>query len=232
MRGDALSGHGLTAALEGVEIAYYLIHSMERTPASRSPFVERELLAAENFATAATAAGVRRLVYLGGLVPHSDTHCTATAIHSAESPPARVNASRHLASREHVEHILLGAVGDSLALRASIVIGARSRSFPPTRAPGGAHASAHAARVAHLPHPANRCPRRDRDAACLRHHTLSGRSLDIGGPNVLSYGDMLRGIAELMLVNRPTLRLGVNSQPSQRAWLLPSPARTQSWWCH
>jgi uncharacterized protein YbjT (DUF2867 family) len=212
VRGDALSGHGLAAALEGVEVAYYLIHSMERAPAGRSPFAERELLAAENLATAATAAGVRRIVYLGGLVPRSDTHSTATAssVHSADSPPAHLNASRHLASREHVERILLGAVGDSLALRASIVLGARSRSFRllvhlVERMP-----------VLTLPawHTFRTQPIDARDViAMLRACAttpLSGRHLDIGGPNVLSYGDMLRGIAELMLVNRPTLRLGVN----------------------
>jgi uncharacterized protein YbjT (DUF2867 family) len=211
VRGDALSGHGLTAALEDVEVAYYLIHAMERTPAGRSSFVERELLAAENFATAATTAGVRRIVYLGGLLPHSDAHgTTPTTIHSAESPPARVNASRHLASREHVERILLGGVDDSLALRASIVIGARSRSFRllvhlVERMP-----------VLTLPawHTFRTQPIDARDViAMLRACAttpLSGRYLDIGGPDVLSYGDMLRGIAELMLVNRPTLRLGVN----------------------
>ena len=46
-------------------------------------------------------------------------------------------------------------------------------------------------------------------AACATTH-ISGRSLDIGGPDLLSYGDMLGAIAELMLVNRPPLRLGVN----------------------
>src|ERR1700733_4194810 len=211
VRGDALSGHGLPAALAGVGVAYYLIHSMERAPAGRSPFVERELLAAENFATAATAAGVRRIVYLGGLVPRSDTHSTAiSSIHSTTGPPTHVNASRHLASREHVERILLGAVTDSLALRASIVIGARSRSFRllvhlVERMPVLALPAWHTFRTQ---------PVDARDVIAMLRAcattSLSGRYLDIGGPNVLSYGDMLRGIAELMLVNRPTLRLGVN----------------------
>ena len=69
--GDAVSGAGLREALDGIELAYYLIHSME-TQAGASGFVERELAAAANFATAATAGGVRRIVYLGGLVPRSE----------------------------------------------------------------------------------------------------------------------------------------------------------------
>jgi uncharacterized protein YbjT (DUF2867 family) len=204
VRGDVLSTDGLAAAVDGVELAYYLIHSMERSPTAASPFAERELLAAENFAAAATSAGVRRIVYLGGPVPRRETHTPSPhASTSAKSSP-------HLASREHVERILLAAVADSLALRASIVIGARSRSFRllvhlVERMP-----------VLTLPawHRFRTQPIDERDviamlAACATT-PLSGRHLDIGGPDVLSYGDMLRGIAELMLVNRPTIRVGVN----------------------
>src|SRR5579884_2997058 len=65
--GDAVSGAGLEEALDGVEVAYHLIHSMEA--ASNGAFPDRELRAARNVAAAARAAGVRRIVYLGGLVP-------------------------------------------------------------------------------------------------------------------------------------------------------------------
>src|SRR5438270_7236366 len=121
LRGDALTGAGLDAALDGVEVAYYLIHSMERAPDTSAPFSARERLAAENFAAAARRAGVGRIVYLGGLVPR----WSPGRRWARSAPPA----SRHLASREDVERILLAQVPDSIALRASIVIGARSRSF-------------------------------------------------------------------------------------------------------
>src|ERR687888_1283912 len=65
--GDAVNGVGLGQALDGVDAAYYLIHSMEGPPDSAFP--EHERRAADRFATAARAAGVRRIVYLGGLVP-------------------------------------------------------------------------------------------------------------------------------------------------------------------
>ena len=88
---DALSGVGLERALDGVEVAYYLIHSMQRSydPAGGATFAERERAAAGNFAAAAQRAGVRRIVYLGGPVVH-------------DRP-----LSRHLASRIAVERILV-----------------------------------------------------------------------------------------------------------------------------
>jgi uncharacterized protein YbjT (DUF2867 family) len=208
VRGDVLSSDGLPAALDGVELAYYLIHSMERASTGRSQFVERELLAAENFAAAASTAGVRRIVYLGGLVPNAATRSVSRF--AVDHLPSEVKASRHLASREHVEHILLGGVADSLALRASIVVGARSRSFRLLvhlleRMPVLTLPAWHTFRTQPI-------DARDVIAMLLACATtpLSGRYMDIGGPDILSYGDMLTRIAEVMLVNRPTVRLGVN----------------------
>ena len=66
VEGDATTGRGLDAALDGVDVAYYLIHSME---AGVNGFDAAELRAAETFARAARDAGVGRIVYLGGLVP-------------------------------------------------------------------------------------------------------------------------------------------------------------------
>ncbi len=108
--GDAVTGEGLTEAMDGVDVAYFLIHAMERTAPGSEPFPAREAEAARRFADAAAAAGVRRIVYLGGPVPAGA-------------------ASPHLESRLAVERTLLGAVPGSIALRASIVIGARSPSF-------------------------------------------------------------------------------------------------------
>jgi uncharacterized protein YbjT (DUF2867 family) len=198
VRGDALTGEGLAEALDGAEVAYYLIHSMERIERARDDgraFQERERLAAETFAAAATTAGVRRIVYLGGLRGDrsNDSH-----------------RSRHLSSREGVERILLTAVPDSVALRASIVIGARSRSFRLL--------VRLVERMRVLALPAWRRfrtqPIDERDIAEMlvasATAAIGGRSLDVGGPDVLSYGEMIERIAELMLVNRPSLGLGVS----------------------
>src|SRR5439155_20429724 len=111
VQGEVIKGDGLREALEGVETAYYLIHSMERGAGPNGRFADLDRRAADNFARAAQEAGVDRVVYLGGLVPQSG------------------ELSPHLRSRLEVEQILLDAIPDSVALRASIVIGARFSSF-------------------------------------------------------------------------------------------------------
>ncbi len=208
VQGDALTGEGLPVALEGVEVAYYLIHSMEPSPPDSpfavSPFADRERSAAKTFATAAAHAGVRRIVYLGGLLPRWSEE--------GGSHDSRVGApvSRHLASRESVEQILLAAVADSVALRASIVIGARSRSF---------RLLVHLVeRLPVLTLPAWRRFRtqpidaRDMIEMLTAAATapVAGRSLEVGGPDALTYEEMMNRIAELMLVSRPVLRFSVN----------------------
>ncbi len=199
VRGDAVTGEGLERALAGTELAYYLIHSMEPSPGGAG-FVERERLAAQNFAALARATGVRRIVYLGGLVPHWEAR---------GGRRAKRRKSKHLASREAVEGELLAAVPDSLALRASIVIGARSRSFRllvrlVERMP-----------VLTLPawqrYRTQPIDERDIVAMLLSAATspVSGEVLEVGGPDVLSYGEMLERIAEAMLVGRPALRMRI-----------------------
>jgi uncharacterized protein YbjT (DUF2867 family) len=194
LRGDAISGEGLLEALEQVQVAYYLIHSMERAGTGQGPFQERERLGAENFAAAAADRGVSRIVYLGGLL--------------GDSAHAR---SRHLASRAEVEQVLQRAVPDSVALRASIVIGARSRSF---------RLLVHLVeRMRVLALPAWRRyrtqPIDERDIAEMlvsaADADVGGRSLDVGGPDVLSSGGMIERIADLMMVHRPALGIGVNA---------------------
>jgi uncharacterized protein YbjT (DUF2867 family) len=180
VRGDALSGDGLDGALEGIEVAYYLIHSME--PAGPASFVERDRAAAQRFARAAAAARVGRIVYLGGLLPPGGAR------------------SAHLASRAEVEAILREAVPASVSLRASIVIGSRSRSF---------RAIVHLIeRLPVMPLPPWRRfrtqPIDERDAvaylaAAATASAIEGESLDIAGPEVLSYGSMIERIAALLL---------------------------------
>ncbi len=199
VRGDVLTGEGLAAALEGVEVAYYLIHSMESgptdTPSPRG-FAERERLAASTFAAYAQRAGVERIVYLGGLLPRSGS------------------TSPHLASRAEVEEILFEHVPDSVALRASIVIGARSRSFRLL--------VRLVERVPVLTLPAWRGFRTQpidvRDtlemlAAAARLPSASGRTLEIGGPEALTYEEMMRRIAELLVLPRPIVGLRVTMTP-------------------
>jgi uncharacterized protein YbjT (DUF2867 family) len=194
--GDVVSGAGLQTALDGIDVAYYLIHSMERVtdadadPARANGFQARERAAAERFAAAAAAAGVRRIVYLGGLVPR-------------DAP-----ASAHLASRLAVERILLGAAPDSTALRASIVIGAGSRSFR--------FLVRLIERMPLVALPAWRVNRTqpidERDviealARAASAPAAAGRSLDLAGPDVVAYGELIERIRDHLLLRRPLVRV-------------------------
>jgi uncharacterized protein YbjT (DUF2867 family) len=200
VEGDLLSGSGIEAAVEGCETAYYLVHSMERPHnGSAAGFADRDRRAAESFAAAAAAAGVERIVYLGGIAP--------------AGPP-----SPHLRSRLEVEEILMAAVPGSTALRASIVIGAGSSSFRVL--------VRLVERLRILPFPAwhrNRTqPIDERDVIEFLARTpqvpaSAGRSLDVGGPDVLSYGEMIEQIAEEMGVGRLPMTLRASLTPPASA---------------
>jgi uncharacterized protein YbjT (DUF2867 family) len=198
--GDLLSGAGVRAALDGCSVAYYLVHSMEAAGADTPGFASRDRRAAARFAAEATAAGVERVIYLGGLAPQ-------TGIPSA-----------HIASRVEVEEILLGAAPGATALRASILIGARSASFRIL--------VRLVERLRLLPLPAWRDnvtrPIAEGDAIDFLARSAAipgtaGRSLDIAGPDVVSYGQMIEQIAEQMGVGRTPIGLGVSLTPPASA---------------
>jgi uncharacterized protein YbjT (DUF2867 family) len=200
VQGDVITGEGLVHALDGCETAYYLVHSMDRAAGPNGVFADLDRRAADNFARAAQEAGVDRIVYLGGLVPQGE----------AISP--------HLRSRLEVEQILLDAIPDSVALRASIVIGARSSSFQLL--------VRLIERLWVLPMPSWRGnhtqPIDERDAIeYLARAPLTpaaaGRSLDIAGPDVVAYAQMIERIAESMGVGRMPLQLKFSLTPPAAA---------------
>jgi uncharacterized protein YbjT (DUF2867 family) len=204
VQGDAVSGAGLAEALEDVQVAYYLMHSLEPSPDGE--FGAREMQAAHNFVRAARAAGTERVVYLGGLMP------------------AGGQISRHLTSRLAVERTLLESVDGAVALRASIVIGAGSRSFrllvrlvermPVLPLPGW--------------HQRRTSPVDERDvieilARMATAEGVSGRPLDVAGPEQVTYGELVARIRDLLLLDRPTVsfnRLNVTPIVSRMAALI------------
>jgi uncharacterized protein YbjT (DUF2867 family) len=198
MAGDLLRGTGLESALEGCSTAYYLVHSME-AGANGARFDDRDRRAADTFARAAVAAGVERIVYLGGIQP-------------AGTP------STHLGSRLEVERTLLEAIPGSTALRASIVIGACSSSFRVL--------VRLIERLRVLPLPAWRAnrtqPVAERDVIEFLARTpfvpaAAGRSLDVAGPDVLTYAAMIERIADAMGVGRLPLGFGRSLTPPASA---------------
>jgi uncharacterized protein YbjT (DUF2867 family) len=102
-QGDVISGDGLDEALQGVDVAYYLVHSM----GGKGDFEERDRRGARTFARAAKRNGVKRVIYLGGLK----------------------GESKHLASREEVAELLAEHGPPTIHVRAAMVIGEGSASF-------------------------------------------------------------------------------------------------------
>ncbi|MFC5834515.1 SDR family oxidoreductase [Nonomuraea insulae] len=172
---DATDPEPTRRALEGVEVAYYLIHTMGAT----GRFAERDRLAARTFATAAEQAGVRRIVYLGGLT-------------------ADEGLSPHLRSRAEVAEIFLRGSVPAVVLRAAVIIGSGSASFEMLR---------------YLTErlPVMTTPRwvRSRTQPIAVRDVLRylvawadvrdtvNRAFDIGGPDVLTYADMMHGYASV-----------------------------------
>jgi uncharacterized protein YbjT (DUF2867 family) len=177
VQGDALDLSSLKAAVAGCGVAYYLVHSMI---AQKGGFVEADRAAARNMVAAAEAAGVERIIYLGGL---------AEANHG--------NLSAHLASRIEVADILRSGRVPTTDLRAPMILGSGSASFEIMRY-----------LVEHLP--VMTTPRWVRSlnqpiaisnvigylVGCLEHPETTGETFDIGGPDVMTYQRLLDVYAE------------------------------------
>ncbi len=196
---DVLDAASLPAALEDVDTAYYLVHSMEDR--SHSSFAERDRRAADHFVRAAGRAGVSRIVYLGGL---------------GETGPG---LSEHLASRAEVGRILQSGAPSTTVLRAAIILG-----------PGGASWDMLRQLVERLPVMVtpqwveSRCqPIALRDAlgylvGCAAAPETVGKSFDIGGPDILTYREMVTILAEVL---------------GKRRWIVDVPVltpRLSSYW--
>lgn len=184
IKGDVVSGEGLDEALDGVKVAYYLVHSMGR--GGGDDFAARDRRGAENFGRAAERAGVERVIYLGGL--------------SSEDA-----SSDHLRSRDEVARVLGEHVPELVHVRAAMVIGSGSASFQMLRAL--------ARRL-----PAMVCPRwidtRTQPIAiddvvgalaALRDRREITGDVELGGPEPLSYREMMQQTAHAMGRREPLI---------------------------
>jgi uncharacterized protein YbjT (DUF2867 family) len=188
VKADLLDADAVRTAVADMEVVYYLVHGM----ASGRGFEERESRVAHTVADAAVAAGVSRIVYLGGLHPDGPL-------------------SPHLRSRSEVGRILLESGVPTAALQAGTVIGSGSASFEMIR-----HLTE---RLPYMPAPKwvrNRIqPIAIRDVLYYLVHAATlpesiNRTFDIGGPDVLRYGQMMNGYAvEAGLRQRPIASLPV-----------------------
>ena len=195
VKGDALEPESLTAAVEGVDAVYYLVHSI----GTGHSFEATDREAATNVAEAAAAAGVGRIVYLGGLLPPEDEE-----------------ASPHLASRAEVGQVFLDSGVPSIVLQAGIVLGSGSASFEmlrylTERLPVMITPTWVESRVQ---------PIAVRDVLAYLEGSLdlpagTNRRFDIGGPDVLTYREMMQRYAEVAELNRRVI-VGV---PLLTPWL-------------
>jgi uncharacterized protein YbjT (DUF2867 family) len=191
VKGDVLNRVSLDSALLGVTTAYYLVHLM----ASSEDFQNKDREAAQNFVAAAKQAGVKRIVYLGGLGDDSDPKLSA-----------------HLRSRHEVGSILRRSGIETIEFRASVIIGAGSLSFE---------------MICSLTNrlPVMICPRWLATAtqpiaiddvlryllAALDVPIAENRVFEIGGPDLTTYGDLIREYAR---------------QKGLRRWLISVPLLT------
>ena len=194
---DALMPDSLQGALAGVDIAYYLVHSM----AAGQNFGRLDLQAAENFATAADRAGVRRIVYLGGLIP--------------------ANAdSEHLVSRRETGNRLRSGRVPVTEVRAGIIVGPGSAAYEVVRD-----------LVNHLPVMLTPRWVRSKSSpialdnlleylvrlACLDE--AAGRVLDAAGPDYISYEDVMRQYGEVVGKRPLIIRVPVLTPELSALWL-------------
>lgn len=195
--GDVLQSESLGESMRGVKAAYYLVHSL----GSGADFHQRDLKAAENFGAAARKAGIERIIYLGGL---------------AESSP---ELSEHLRSRQQTGDSLRSAGVPVTELRAGVIVGSGSLSFEMIRYL--------TERV-----PIMICPRwvftrtqpigirdvLDYLTATLSCPSSAGRIIEVGGAEVVTYGEMMMIYAEVRGLRR---------------WMIPVPVltpRLSSYW--
>ncbi|MEU1586249.1 SDR family oxidoreductase [Micromonospora sp. NPDC005710] len=177
VEGDLSRPETLAAAFADVDVAYFLVHSL-----GRADFEAVDRQAATNFAAAATAAGVRRIVYLGGPEPASD----------AEVP------SPHLRSRAEVGRILLDSGVPTAVLRAAVIIGSGSASFEMLR-----YLTERLPAMITPRWVRNRIqPIAVRDvlhylSGCAHLPAAVNRGFDVGGPDVLTFREMMQRYARV-----------------------------------
>jgi uncharacterized protein YbjT (DUF2867 family) len=195
VKGDVSDADSLRDALDGVDVAYYLVHSMEG-----KDFAERDRRGARNFATAAKAAGVERVIYLGGLGQNAE--------------------SEHLRSREEVAEILRAEGPRLVHVRAAMVIGEGSASFimlaklverlPAMITPQWLNTRTQPVAI--------------KDAvetlAALATYEDPPEEVELGGADVLTYKEMLQTYAEIKgLRKRPIVTVPVLTPKLSSYWV-------------
>jgi uncharacterized protein YbjT (DUF2867 family) len=209
--GDLLKPETLKEALQGVHAAYYLVHSMGgRSIRQTHAFEEKDRMAAKNFLDAADSVGLSRIIYLGGLGDVTD------------------NLSHHLASRQEVGRILQSGRVKTTVLRAAVIVGAGGAAFeiirylverlPVMLCPKWVYTQSQPIAIDNV---------LDYLVGCIENQKTSGISLDIGGPQIVSYADLMRMYARVRGLKRMIIGLPLVSPRLSAYWvnlITPVPA--------
>jgi len=184
VKADVFDLEQLEKAMQGIDIAYYLLHSMEGNKGEWQEFASREKIQAENFLKAATQAGVKRIIYLGGLVNDS------------------LELSPHMHSRKEVGEILASGIIPVTELRASIIIGAQGGSYAMLRylverlrvmvCPSWVKSLAQPIAVDDVV---------DYLIGCMEKEETTGKVFEIGGPDKMTYEELMRVYAAYLNKN-------------------------------
>lgn len=182
VKADASNYSDLVKALNGVDVAFYLIHSMEGSSKQWKDFSKRDRIAAENFAKAATFTGTKKIIYLSGLID-----------------PDQKDLSAHMRSRNEVGEILRTSKADVTIFHAAVILGQGGGSFQMLQY-----------LVERLP--IMICPRwvltKSQPISVddvvtylidsIEIKETSNRDFDIGGPEILSYLDMMKRYSKIL----------------------------------
>ncbi len=181
VQADVFNPQEIECALSGVDVAYYLLHSMEGNKEEWKEFANREKIQAQNFLKAATNAGVKRIIYLGGLVNDS------------------LSLSPHMKSRKEVGEILASGNIPVTELRASLIIGAQGGSYAMLRylverlpvmvCPSWVKSLAQPIAVDDVI---------EYLRGCMEKPETSGNIYEIGGPDKITYEELMRVYAKYL----------------------------------
>ena len=193
VEGDITKKESIEEALKGIHSAYYLVHSMGgKSLLKNTEFAEKDKNAAKNFTAAADKAGLKRIIYLGGL------------------GEAGQGLSEHLQSRAEVGNILSSGKASATILRAAVIIGAGGASYemlrylverlPVMTCPKWIRTRIQPIAVQDVVQYL---------AGCLKNPATAGQTFDIGGPDILTYKSMMekyadaRGLAKRIIIELP-----------------------------
>ena len=190
VQADAFDVDSLTKATEGITTAFYLLHSMEGSKKDWAEFANREKQQAQNFLKAATASGVKRIIYLGGLVNEG------------------LELSKHMKSRHDVGKILASGNIPVTELRASVIVGAEGGSYAMLRylverlplmvCPKWVKSQTQPIAVENVV---------DYLIGSMKNPETTGKILEIGGPDIMTYEQLMRLYSSILNRNLTVIQI-------------------------